>query len=318
MQLPEQLQQAIESLAESYQFRDLKSARETISEDYRQGMSSRNAFQDPNQLFSYLITRMPATFAACVNVFQEIAARIPGFTPDIFLDLGAGPGTASWAALDTFPSITKLHLIEREVGAIELGKKLAESSGLQQAEWHKASLEQPLPVSKGDLAVLSYVFAETADLTLIDRLLASEISVIVVIEPGTPKGFERIRTIRQHVLTQGASLIAPCPHAKACPMKGGDWCHFSARIERTKLHRLLKGGTLGHEDEKYSYVVFSKTKIPIIPFKGRVVRPPQKGSGHIHLSLCSSTGELTKETLTRSNKELYRLAKDAEWGSAWM
>ena len=189
MQLPIELQQAIETLAEGYGLKALKSARESISEDYRKGSSSSKGFKDPNQLFSYLVTRMPATFGACSQVFQEIAARLPEFSPKTFLDLGAGPGTASWAALDTFPSLTKLHLIERELDAIEIGKKL----NLPNAEWYKASLEMPLPVAKADLAVLSYVFAETADLSIIDRLLEGEVSLIAVIEPGTPVGFERIR-----------------------------------------------------------------------------------------------------------------------------
>ena len=101
-------------------------------------------------------------------------------------------------------------------------------------------------------------------------------------------------------------------------MHGGDWCHFSARIERTRLHRLLKEGTLGHEDEKYSYVVFAKNSLTMAPFKGRVVRHPQKGSGFVRLSLCDSSGELIQETITRSNKALYRSARDAEWGTAWM
>ncbi len=320
MQLPIELQQAIESLAEGYRLKELKSARESISEDYRQGVSSRQGFRDPDQLFSYLITRMPATFGACVEVFREIALRIPEFQPSTLLDLGAGPGTASWAALDVFPSLTKLSLIEREADAIEMGKKLAAKSGVslwENADWCKAALQDPFPDSKADMAVLSYVFAETADLTIIDRLLETDIPIIVVIEPGTPKGFERIRSIRQHVIDRGVNIIAPCPHKKACPMSGTDWCHFSARIERTRLHRLLKEGTLGHEDEKYSYVVFSKQKAGI-PFKGRVVRNPQKGSGFVRLALCADTGELKQETISRSNKEFYKAARDAEWGSAWL
>jgi ribosomal protein RSM22 (predicted rRNA methylase) len=320
MQLPIELQQAIESLAESHKHKSLKTARESVSKDYREGASSRTAFRDSSQLLSYLITRMPATYAACVYVFREIVARLSDFEPKTCLDLGSGPGTASWAALEAFPSIEKLHLVERELDAIEVGKKLAEMSGYslwKSAEWHASSLENELPPIKADVAVLSYVFVETANLSLIDRLLDSDISVIAVIEPGTPQGFERIRSIRQHVLDKGANLIAPCPHAKKCPMAGGDWCHFGARVERTKLHRLLKEGTLGHEDEKYSYVVFSKDKVAD-SIRGRLVRPPIKSSGFVRLPLCSQTGELVQETVTRSNKESYRKARDAEWGSAWL
>ena len=319
MQLPPELQSAIQQLSDSHQHKQLKIARASISKDYREGISSHNAFQDPDQLLSYLITRMPATFGACVQVFKEIALRIPGFTPTTLLDLGAGPATASWAALDVFPSIEKLQLVERELEAIEIGKKLAEMAQgnvWENAQWHKGSLEQPYPFSKADLAILSYVFAEIADLKMIDRLLDSDVSVIAVIEPGTPKGFERIRTIRQHVLQRGAHIVAHCPHEKACPMRDGDWCHFAARIERTKLHRLLKNGSMGYEDEKYSYIVFAK--VPVDSIKGRVIRPPQKNSGFVRLPLCSENGELIQETVTKKSKEIYRAARDAEWGSVWL
>jgi ribosomal protein RSM22 (predicted rRNA methylase) len=320
MQLPIELQQAIENLAEGYEFKALKTARAAISEDYRQGSSSSQGFKDRNQLFSYLITRMPATFAACVEVFHEVAARIPDFSPSTLLDLGAGPGTASWAALDVFSSLEKILLIEREADAIEIGKKLTilcDSPAMRNAQWQQASLQEPFATDAVDMAVLSYVFSETSDLKIIDHLLESAVSLVIVIEPGTPKGFERIRLIRQHVVDRGAHLIAPCPHAKGCPMTGTDWCHFSARVERTRLHRLLKEGTLGYEDEKYSYVVFSKQRFPI-SFKARVVRHPLKASGFVRLPLCSENGALGEETVSRSHKEFYRKARDAEWGSAWM
>ena len=320
MQLPQELQEAIEQLAEAAKFKALKAARTSVSADYRKGISSHNAFRDPAQLLSYLITRMPATFAACCQVFRALQARLGDFSPQSMVDLGAGPGTATWAALETFSSLRRLQLIERELEAIDIGKRLALQSEFfpwQTANWQRASLEAVFPLAPADLAVLSYVFAETADLSLVDQLLDSPLEVIAIIEPGTPQGFERIRLIRQHVLDKGAHLIAPCPHASACPMSGTDWCHFPARVERTRLHRMLKEGTLGHEDEKYSYLVFSKTKNPAHEIKGRIIRHPQKASGYVRLPLCSAQGELIQETVTRSNKERYRPARDAEWGSSW-
>jgi ribosomal protein RSM22 (predicted rRNA methylase) len=77
---------------------------------------------------------------------------------------------------------------------------------------------------------------------------------LVVIEPGTPRGAGAIRTIREELLAAGAHMLAPCPAAMPCPLAAPDWCHFAARVERSSLHRRIKEGALGYEDEKYSYV----------------------------------------------------------------
>lgn len=94
----------------------------------------------------------------------------------------------------------------------------------------------------------------------------------------------------------------------------GDWCHFSARLERTGEHRRMKQASLGYEDEKFSYVV--ATREDEQPAEARVVRHPMRYSGYTQLMLCGHEG-LERVTVTRSQKELYRRAKKTEWGDAW-
>ncbi len=313
MHLPEELQIELDQILEGASSTLLKKARESLSATYHEGGSSRSIFQDPAQKLAYLATRMPATYGAVYKVLSQIA------TPcSHFLDLGAGPGTASWAASEWFPGLTQITCVERSPEAIELGKQLAQGRALlKQAAWLRHSLSEPFPIPPSDVAVLSYVLGELPDPEeLVKRLWQGPIGCLILIEPGTPKGFQLIRTLREQLIGAGAHIAAPCPHAFACPIQGADWCHFSARIERTRLHRLLKGGTLGHEDEKFSYIVASRKPVP--PFAGRVVRPPQKGSGHVRLPLCTNQGQLQEKVVTRSHKELYRQARDAEWGDHWM
>ena len=94
----------------------------------------------------------------------------------------------------------------------------------------------------------------------------------------------------------------------------GDWCHFDQRLERTSLHRQIKSGALGHEDEKFSYVVFSRK--PFAAATARIVRHPRKHTGHIQLTLCTLQGLLDR-TIGKSQKEPYRLARKAAWGDPW-
>jgi ribosomal protein RSM22 (predicted rRNA methylase) len=93
-----------------------------------------------------------------------------------------------------------------------------------------------------------------------------------------------------------------------------DWCHFAQRVERSAQHRKLKGAALGYEDEKFSYVIASRSSFP--PVAARIVRHPQKHSGHVGLTLCGRLG-LETRTVTRSDTQNYKLARQAQWGEAW-
>ncbi len=68
-------------------------------------------------------------------------------------------------------------------------------------------------------------------------------------------GFETIRKARTTLISMEEHILAPCPHQGPCPMTENDRCHFAERVERTSLHRKMKEGTLGYEDEKYSSVI---------------------------------------------------------------
>lgn len=308
MQLPESLQQALDQLLQTASSTHLRQARETLTQNYKEGLSTSYATEAAQ--FAYLVSRLPATYAAVHRVLQQL----PPSSPTRFLDLGAGPGTASWAAYDLFPTLTSFTLIEKSHQAIALGQKLSQSI-FPNASWIAQSLTESFSIPTADIAVLSYVLNEISNpATLIERLWNGPIQTLILIEPGTPKGFATIRSLRSLLISLKAHIIAPCPHAQACPMQGTDWCHFSARVQRTSLHRQIKQGTLGHEDEKFSYLIVSKS--PASPFS-RILRPPQKNSGHVHLSLCTTQG-LQKTTITRSNKDSYRRARDAEWGDPWM
>ncbi len=306
MQLPEELQCAIDQMAQHS--RVLNQARVALTQDYREGKSS--PFSDETKRLAYLGCRMPATYAAVHKVLENA----PAFTS--LADLGAGPGTASWAATQVFPSIEKVTLVEKSPDAVALGRKLAASSShlaLREARWIAQPLSEALPPA--DAAILSYVLNEVTDPHLLIERCWQTYPLLILIEPGTPKGFRLIRALREQLLRQQAYLIAPCPHHKACPIEGHDWCHFAARVERSRLHRLLKGGTLGYEDEKFSYLIAAKT--PVACAHARIIRPPEIQKGSVRLSLCAADGKLEERVVFKKEKPLYRKARDVRWGQTW-
>lgn len=319
MQLPTSLQTAIENITESLGLHQLIEALEELTKRYRQPVPGSQFMTTDAQRQSYVVSRMPATYAALQSALQAIRERAD-LPIKSLLDLGAGPGTGMWAACDNFPDIEAITLIEKDKALLTLGKQLAQFSeyhAMRTASWREGDLEKLNDLPPHDLVILSYSIGELNPQRielLLNMCWNAAKQLILIVEPGTPVGFERIRLIRRQLIDQGAHLIAPCPHHLACPMEGGDWCHFAARVERTSLHRRLKGGNLGYEDEKFSYVAATKAPFPMPA--SRILSQPDRHSGHIILKLCTPSG-VQHPTISKKMGNLYKQARKAEWGDAF-
>jgi ribosomal protein RSM22 (predicted rRNA methylase) len=305
----EEIQEKIDALVGQVSPSILKKARQLASETYRTERHSHSVFADEAQRLSYLATRFPATYAAVASVLKAV----PRDTAQSLLDLGAGPATATLAALSHFPNLQKITLIEQSKEAIALGKQLLAHSG---ATWLSQDLQTVSQLPKADLAILSYSLGEMRSSCHLLELLWSSVQTIAIIEPGTPVGYKNILRARDQLLKLGAHILAPCPHTKGCPLGPKDWCHFSVRLNRTKLHRLLKEGSLGFEDEKFSYLIVTKQEV--LPRGARILRHPHKGSGHVKLQLCTPQGTLEEVVVSKKDGAKYREARDASWGDLWL
>ncbi len=304
MQLPHALRAALDREGDSAGLAELAAASERLTAAYRVGKPPKlNSNVDR---VAYAVVRMPATYAAVRAALSQYAGA-----PRTLLDLGSGPGTVAWAAAAEFPTLESARLVENNVGMVGLAKSLEPPLA---AEWTVGDLLQTQPA---DLVVLSYSLGETRWQPALEKAWAAAGMALAVIEPGTPAGFALIREVRQWLIAQGAHLAAPCPHELACPMKEADWCHFAARVERSRLHRQVKGGTLGHEDEKFSYVVASRT--PVERVGARIIRHPKIEPGLIQLELCTAEG-LRRERVKKSvvdRRGAFREARKAGWGDRW-
>lgn len=320
MHLPEELQEAIALETDKFKLREMQTAREQLTGRYRSQTQKGALIGNEAERCAYLVARLPATYAVISRVLEELIHRTGGSSPiRTLLDLGAGPGTAMWAASQALPEVTQYSLVEQDEALMTLGKRLAAQARtppLPNVQWHLQKMEELKGIVQHDLVILSYSIGEihpSAIQPLIEKCWQLANRYLVVIEPGTCKGFELIRTIRNQLIACGAHLVAPCPHAAVCPMGEGNWCHFSERIERSILHRRIKSGTLGYEDEKFSYLIFSKDacKLP----EARVLRHPQKRSGHVSIEFCTGEG-LKQQVISKRTPEEYKRAKKLEWGSS--
>jgi ribosomal protein RSM22 (predicted rRNA methylase) len=291
----------------------LRENAEKLTEAYRHGRSSAHI-----NLAAYLTARMPATYAAVRRVLDEVAGIATNFEPNSILDVGAGPGTASWAALARWPEVAQITMVEADPRFALLAGELAKQSdlpALQSAKITKARLNDD--ATKADLVIAAYVFAELeekASTAAALKLWQQSQHMLVIIEPGTPRGFIRIRAARQAMLREGAHIIGPCTHAAACPMAGKDWCHFTQRLARSREHMHAKAANVPFEDEPFSWIAVGREKYDLP--SARIVAPPVTTKIGTTFKLCSTDG-ISNRMVASRDKPAYKQAKKLAWGDAF-
>jgi ribosomal protein RSM22 (predicted rRNA methylase) len=312
--IPQALQQAVRELAAGQ--RGLKERAGRISAHYRERGASRDVIGGSADVFAYALSRMPATYAAISAVLDELKARAPGFAPATLLDAGAGPGTAGWAAVEAFAGIGPT-LMDHNRSFLSLAGTLAEGSPLAGAELIEADLGRFDLKRRFDLVSCVYALTELSDAEMLaaaDRLWRHCDGVLVIVEPGRPRDYQRLMAVRRRLLELQGRVLAPCPHENECPLVEPDWCHFSVRLNRSREHMRMKGGTLGYEDEKFSYLVVARPGIGERA-PGRVLRRPEENKFSVTLAVCASDRLETRVVPSR-DKPAFKAAKKLEWGDA--
>lgn len=312
--LPPHLSTAIATQIKKMPEKDLVLAAGELSQFYRGERHSKLVLSHAHCL-AYLAVRLPATFAVASAVLAHLPHRV-----STILDCGAGPGTVLWALANLGHPIKCATLWEQNRCFIDLGLQLQEampSTPELTVDWQTKDLKTMQHFPQHDLVTASYVLNELDSLgqqKLIAQVWNSATNSVVLIEPGTPKGFANILQARKQLIELGATMFAPCPHNLTCPMQDNDWCHFSVRLPRSPWHRLTKQASLGYEDEKYSYIIACKETTH--EGKSRVVKRPLKGAGHVTLDLCTPEG-LKRSIVSKRDKTIFAQARKIIWGDSW-
>jgi ribosomal protein RSM22 (predicted rRNA methylase) len=302
VQLPAAVRQYIEEQANAVGFPGLQRSAAALSGAYREGRAPK--LSGPQRTAAYLVTRMPATYAAAHAVLREVSARV-GPVGSI-LDAGAGTGAASLAARAWFPQ-SPITLVERDPDFAAAARVW-----LPEATLIAEDIARVDTLPAHDLVMAAYSLGEFGA-SLARKLWQAARVALVLIEPGTPRGFALVRKVRSELLSAGARMAAPCPAGTECPMADPDWCHFAARVERTSLHRRVKGGELGYEDEKFSYVALARNAVELP--EARIIRHPQHRPGLIEIETCTAGG-LRSERIFKRDRDRFRAARKAAWGGA--
>ncbi|RVC56827.1 small ribosomal subunit Rsm22 family protein [Mesorhizobium sp.] len=317
MELPAPLRQGVELLLEHVPLPALKQAARTLSDRYRAELrDGRLHMAEDMAVKAYLATRLPATYAAVRASLDALAEARPDFQPRTLLDIGAGPGTMLWATIDLWPDLEAAVMLEASAAVRKIGQTLAAETVAARTEWLAGDATIDLAdLQPADLVTAAYVLDEIVPASLpklIGRLWQLTAGTLLIVEPGTPAGWQRILAVRRQLIEAGAHVLAPCPHETPCPLVPPDWCHFSRRVARSRLHRLSKDADVPWEDEKFIYIAASRQPAPARP--ARVIAPPKAGSGKVLLKLCVPDGSAGETLFSKRDGDAFRIARRLDWG----
>jgi ribosomal protein RSM22 (predicted rRNA methylase) len=315
--LPAELKAALDARLQGLSRSDAAGRAAAISRTYRDGGGS-GAITSGADALAYALVRMPATYAAVTASLNALCEIRPELAPASLLDVGAGPGTATWATAEAFASLKNFTLLDANPALRALGLDLARDHlRLRAMTYHRGEARAALADAEAaDLVVASYMIGELDDAerkALADLMWAKTRDTLLVVEPGTPAGCARILTLRAQLIASGAHVAVPCPHDGECPLAAPDWCHFTQRLPRSRAHKQLKSAELPYEDEKFAYVAL--TRAPVARHPARVLAQPDVNKVEVTAKLCTAEG-LVIARIPRRAKGDYSAARRWRWGDA--
>jgi len=315
--LPAELKAALDARLQGLSRNDAAGRAALISQTYREGGGSGTIRTEIDAL-AYALVRMPATYAAVTASLNALREITPHFAPASLLDVGAGPGTATWAAAEAFPSLKNFTLLDTNSAlralALDIGRG---SARLRDMAYQRGDARAALADAEAaDLVVASYMIAEISDAeqaSLAELMWVKTRDTLLIVEPGTPAGYARIFAVRRQLIASGAHVAVPCPHDGECPLAAPDWCHFTQRLPRSRAHKQLKSAELPYEDEKFAYVAL--TRAPVARHPARVLAQPDVNKVEVAAKLCTAEG-LVIARIPRRAKGDYSAARRWRWGDA--
>lgn len=309
--------QLIEEILSNQKLTKLKKDYNNISLKYRkENINSSTIVSNQNQALSYVSSRMPETSVIIDSVLNKIN-KLVDIKEEIksVLDLGSGTGSALWA-LENYVNNIEVFAVEKQESMIKYSKELSKNLSLNISYIQEDVLSEKIEkLNCTDLVLESFMLNEMNEKDrkqTLDLMIKKANKYIVLIEPGTPVSYKKMMEDRKYLLSKNLNIILPCMHNKNCPLKD-DYCNFTVRVNRTKTLKQIKSGSLGYEDEKYFYLVFSKED-KLKEFNSTVIRKPVYRKSCVDLKLCKNDATIQNTTITKNNKQTYAEAKDLKHG----
>lgn len=317
-------QKEIQSLAQSLLKlqRGLTGDRSLIAEPY----------MDSSLFASYLLYYWPSSYMQVKNALLQVSKFYTLNTDLSVLDLGSGPGSAAFAALDF--GYKSAYLIDSSSQALSAAKEIATLSK-KNITTHEQSLYETLSNTKGQkysLITLSHSLNELwkdDDLRLEKRsallLDLSEIlhddGIILTLEPSLLKTSRELIQVRNKSLEKGLFCLGPCFYKGMCPcisLSENQTCHMEYSWELPSFTKAIADEAgLERPVLKTTWFAFSKnelTKNKSAEFNQEklelvVSEPMLNKGGRTRYFICGASGRRTisaKLEILRKNALLFK------------
>ena len=222
--MPHTLSGALDAVLDGLPADPLRRATASLIDAYRSGAPpTAQVLRDPTTAAAYAAYRMPATHAAVSRALRHATDLAPDLDVRTLVDVGGGTGAATWAVAEAFPRLERATVLDGSADALALGARIGRHGPppVADATWSRALLGPGVTLPGADLVVVSYVLGELAEwlhAPVVDAAVASAAQLVLVVEPGTPRGYAAVLAARSRLTDAGWHLLAPCPQDGACPV----------------------------------------------------------------------------------------------------
>ena len=232
----------------------------------------------------------------------------------LVLDYGCGSGIAARAFVAAFGA--------REVRCFDRSQRAAEFACRSVRMARPNVTTAPLRAvhdQSPDVLLVSHVLGEldpASEQHL--RALIARSQRVLIVEPGNHRVARRLAALRDTLLDT-FTVLAPCPHALACPTLGNDqdWCHFFAAPPPSVFTdgdqvRTMKA--LGIDARALPYAFLALLRGPGAPTtdsppQNRLLGRAELFPHTLRAQLCTTAGLQTVELQKRHHAELWRTVK---------
>jgi hypothetical protein len=288
-----------------YEFKsesDLIKAIEELSEKFTKNREKIGDYlRDPRLVSAYsvfyLLTNLPK--------LEQVLSWMPGewvkllLTSDL-IDLGAGPGTFSFA-WKNLGGRGQIYQVEHSELMRDQAKKLW--SGFHQSElFQSPRWAWKTPSEK--LLLFGHSANEMGVKTALGFIQEISPEHILFVEPGTKDFFPKMLEMRKHLLENGYHVLYPCPLSDECPMAStSDWCHQFISVKHDpEVERLSQMARKDRRLLPLTVQAFSRTFSPVNPTE-RLVRVLPETKFSFEWEVCHSNRleryQVMKRDLTR-------------------
>jgi hypothetical protein len=257
---------------------------------------------DPRMLAAYAWYFLPWNLYRLTRLLRGLDLDLPdGAT---VLDAGSGPLTLVQALWIAAPRLRSRRLtfvcLDRSRAALALGREMFLGLAGEDSPWRMETVREELPrLPRGVAHLVTAVnvlneLAVRRSQSMSDKtaLLAQTLSGalapggrMLLVEPGVRASGKLLSRLRENLVEdEGLSLLAPCPHAGACPLAArgtGTWCHFTVDAVGVPkwLEALSKRAGLPKRDVSLSFLFAGDQAVRADAALGRVVSNPFPAPG---------------------------------------